>query len=66
MCKGNTERKESSNKETLLDYGANSWGKDSNRVETEREIPKLKLFIGKYKKRIRAPYEFLQEFQYGT
>ena len=36
-----------------------------NRVETEREMPKLKLFIGKYKKRTRAPYEFLQEFQYG-
>jgi len=43
MCKDNTERKESPNKETLLDYSANSWGKDSNRVETEREMPKLKL-----------------------
>ena len=33
-------------------------------VEDIEEIPKLKLFIGKDKKRTRAPYEFLQEFQY--
>lgn len=37
-----------------------------NRVEAEREIPKLKLFIGQDKKRTRAPYEFLQEFQHGN
>lgn len=35
-------------------------------VETIKEIPKLKLFIGQDKKRTRAPYEFLQEFQYGN
>ena len=35
-------------------------------VETIEEIPKLKLFTGQDKKRIRAPCEFLQEFQYGN
>ena len=35
-------------------------------VENIEEIPKLKLFTGKDKKRTRAPCEFLQEFQYGN
>ena len=79
MCKDNTERKESPNKETLLCCSANSWGKDSNRVEAERQIPKLKLlknyFIlmwhlpqkrneGQYKE-VSIFFNILQEFQYG-
>jgi len=78
MCKDYTERKWDKDKrqrETVIIRPCNS----HNRVETEREIPKLKFIVYRNVKRsiqvnkqegiaveVHFLYYILQEFQYGT